>query len=81
MSDDAPEFPLAAAPLLPLRAKAEMTGSADFTPLWSGQSARLGRELSAAELTKQLAAEAFRNLRPLQSKHDDQQAFLFSESP
>jgi nitronate monooxygenase len=63
MSDAAPEFPLAAATLAPLRAKSEMTGSADFTPLWSGQSARLGRELPAADLTKQLAAEALGNLR------------------
>jgi len=70
MSDVAPEFPLAAATLAPLRTKSEMTGSADFTPLWSGQSAQLGRELLAAELTKQLAAEALGNLRSLQSKHE-----------
>ena len=67
MSDVAPKFPLAAAPLAPLRAKSEMAGSADFTPFWSGQAARLGRELSAAELTKQLAAEALANLRLLQT--------------
>jgi len=71
MSDVAPEFPLAAATLAPLRAKSEMAGSADFTPLWSGQSAQLGRELPAAELTKQLAAEALGNLRSLHSKHED----------
>jgi nitronate monooxygenase len=65
MSDAAPEFPLAAATLAPLRAKSEMTGCADFTPIWSGQAARLGRELPAAELTKQLAAEASANLRLL----------------
>src|SRR5215813_2175622 len=58
MSDIAPEFPLAAAALAPLRTKSEMAGSADFSPLWSGQAARLGRELPAAELTNQLAAEA-----------------------
>jgi nitronate monooxygenase len=62
MSDVAPEFPLAAATLAPLRAKSEMAGSADFTPIWLGQAARLGRELPAAELTKQLAAEAAANL-------------------
>src|SRR5262252_3833246 len=62
MSDDAPKFPLAAAILAPVRAKSEMAGSADFTPMWSGQAARLGRELPAAELTKQLAAEALRKL-------------------
>jgi nitronate monooxygenase len=67
MSDVAPEFPLAAATLAPLRAKSEMAGSADFTPFWSGQAARLGRQLSAEELTKQLAAEALANLRLLQT--------------
>src|SRR5262249_361016 len=67
MSDLVPEFPLAAAQLAPLRAKSAMAGSTDFTPLWSGQAARLGRELSAAELTEQLAAEASRNLKLLQT--------------
>jgi len=62
MSDIVPKFPFAAAVLAPLRAKSEMAGSADFTPLWSGQSARLSRELPAADLTKQLASEALRNL-------------------
>jgi nitronate monooxygenase len=68
MSDTAPKFPLAAAALAPLRAKSEMAGSADFTPLWSGQSARLSRELPAADLTKQLAAEALKNLTLLRTK-------------
>lgn len=66
MSDVVPEFPLAAAALAPLRSKSEMAGSGDFTPLWSGQAARLSRELPAAELTRRLAAEtleAFRMLR------------------
>jgi nitronate monooxygenase len=67
MSDVAPEFPLAAAALTPLRAKSEQAGSSDFTPLWSGQAARLGRGLPAGELTKQLAAEALKNLRSLQT--------------
>ena len=67
MSDSTPEFPLAAAALAPLRAKSEMAGSADFTPLWSGQATRLSRELPAAELTKQLAAEALEKLRWLQT--------------
>lgn len=65
MSDIVPEFPLAAAALAPLRSKAEMAGSGDFTPLWSGQAARLARELPAAELTKRLAAEALEKLRSL----------------
>ena len=67
MSDVAPEFPLAAAALAPLRAKSETAGSADFTPLWSGQAARLNRELPAAELTKQLAAETLEKLALLQT--------------
>jgi nitronate monooxygenase len=67
-SNDTPEFPLAAAALAPLRAKSEMAGSADFTPLWSGQAARLSRELPAAELTKRLAAETLEKLRLLQTK-------------
>ena len=65
MSDVVPEFPLAAGALAPLRSKAEMAGSGDFTPLWSGQAARLARELPAAELTKGLAAEALEKLRSL----------------
>ena len=67
MSDLVPEFPLAAAAVAPLRAKSEMAGSADFTPLWAGQAARLNRELPAAELTKQLAAETLEKLRILQA--------------
>ena len=67
MSDVAPEFPLAAAALAPLRAKSEMEGCTDFTPLWSGQAARLSRELPAAELTRQLAAEALQKLRLLKA--------------
>ena len=66
MSDVAPEFPLADAAVAPLRAKSEMAGSADFTPLWSGQAARLNRELPAAELTKQLAEETLEKLRFLE---------------
>ena len=62
MSDVAPEFPVAAAALAPLRAKSEAAGSSDFTPLWSGQAARLARELPAAELTRRLAAEALAKL-------------------
>lgn len=55
MSPLAPEFPLAAGAMAPLRAKAEAAGSSDFVPLWSGQNASGCRELPAAELTRQLA--------------------------
>ncbi len=58
MAENAPAFPLAGAALVLLRAKAEAAGSDDFTPLWSGQAARLGRELPARELTALLAEEA-----------------------
>lgn len=58
ISRDAPEFPLAAGALAPLRAKAEAAGSGDFSPLWSGQAAGLGRAMPAAELTRKLADDA-----------------------
>lgn len=67
VSDVAPEFPLAAGALAPLRAKAEALGSGDFSPLWCGQAAALGREMPARELTKKLAAEAQNRLRRLAS--------------
>jgi len=69
MSDLVPAFPLAAATLVPLRAISEMTGSTDFSPMWSGQAVRLGRALPAAELTTQLAAEALEKLRPLHERN------------
>ncbi|MBT1155004.1 nitronate monooxygenase [Aminobacter anthyllidis] len=58
MSDVAPAFPLAGGALAPLKAKSEPLGSGDFMSLWSGQAARLGREMPAAELTRVLAEEA-----------------------
>ena len=59
MNEIAPAFPLAAGALAPLRAKAEAQGSGDFTPMWAGQAASLGRAVPAAELTRVLAAEAW----------------------
>ena len=56
MSPKAPEFPLATSAIAPLRAKAEAKGSGDFSPLWSGQNASGGKEIPAAELTRELAA-------------------------
>jgi nitronate monooxygenase len=58
VADIAPEFPLAAGALAPLRAKAEAQGSGDFSPMWAGQAAALGRALPVGELTRKLAAEA-----------------------
>lgn len=62
MSDLAPEFPLAAGAIAPLRSKSEPAGADDFVPLWSGQASRLGRELPAGELTRRLAEEALAKL-------------------
>ena len=65
MSADAPEFPLAARAVQPLRAKAEAQGSGDFSPNWAGQAARLGREMGAGDLTKTLATDALGAMRRL----------------
>jgi len=55
MREEAPEFPLASSALAPLRAWAEASGSGDFSPLWAGQNTLGCREISAAELTRELA--------------------------
>jgi nitronate monooxygenase len=57
ISEVAPPFPLASAAIAPLRAKSEAAGSEDFAQMWSGESARLYRELPAGELTRRLAEE------------------------
>jgi nitronate monooxygenase len=57
ISAAAPAFPLAAAALAPLRAKAESLGRGDFSPLWAGQNASGCKEVPAAQLTRELAAE------------------------
>jgi len=57
ISPAAPEFPLAAAAIAPLRAKAESLNRGDFSPLWSGQNAQGCKEVPAAQLTRELAAE------------------------
>ena len=56
ISTTAPAFPLATAAIAPLRAKAESTGSGDFSPLWSGQNASGCKDIPAAQLTRELAA-------------------------
>ena len=53
----APAYPLAAAAIAPLRAKAESQGSGDFSPLWSGQNTGGCKEVSAGHLTEALAAD------------------------
>lgn len=68
MSDLPPAFPMAVAALAPLRSHAEAAGSGDFTPLWSGQAAALGRPMPAAELTERLASEALELLARLSGR-------------
>lgn len=50
-----PAFPLAAAALAPLRARAESLGRDEFSPLWAGQNTSGCKEISAAALTRELA--------------------------
>jgi nitronate monooxygenase len=57
ISDAAPDFPLAAAAVAPLRARAESLGSGDFSPLWSGQNVSGCAEIPAAEVTRSLVAD------------------------
>src|SRR5882762_9656201 len=56
ISGAAPEFPLATSAIAPLRARAEGEGSGDFSPLWCGQNAGGCKEVPAARLTLELAA-------------------------
>lgn len=58
LSDLAPAFPRAGNAVMPLRTRAEASGSSEFSALWSGQAAALGRALPAGELTRALADEA-----------------------
>lgn len=55
MSALAPQFPFAAAAVAPLRSKAEAAGRDDFSSLWAGQNVTGCKEISAAELTLELA--------------------------
>lgn len=54
---EAPPYPLGSAALAPIRAAAEKQGEYGFGPMWAGQAAPMGKALSAAELTRQLAAD------------------------
>jgi nitronate monooxygenase len=65
ISPDAPPFPHAATALGPLKAGAEKQGRVDFTNLWAGQAIALGREVPAAELTRDLAKSALDRLRQM----------------
>lgn len=64
----APAFPMASAALAPLRAAAELRGRGDFSPLWSGETASLAREMDAGDLIETIwreAVEAARGLEPV----------------
>lgn len=65
ISPDAPPFPHAATALGPLKAAAEKQGRVDFTNLWAGQAVALGREVPAAELTRDLAKSALGRMKAL----------------
>jgi nitronate monooxygenase len=63
MSTDAPAFPTAGGPLVPLKAAAEANGFGDFSSLWSGQAAALAREMPAGALTARIVADAMMRMR------------------
>lgn len=56
LNEAAPQFPLATSSSAPLRAKAEASGSGDFSPLWAGQNFGALREIGAAALVTELSA-------------------------
>lgn len=62
---DVPRFPYASAALAELRRVAEADGRGDYSPMWAGQAAALGRPLpnqppeGAQVLTERLARETF----------------------
>ncbi|MDP2562214.1 nitronate monooxygenase family protein [Psychrobium sp. 1_MG-2023] len=57
LSADAPAFPYASIEMGQLRQRAEQQGRTDFTPLWCGQNTMGCKEVSATELTLQLAGK------------------------
>ncbi|MFJ4397340.1 NAD(P)H-dependent flavin oxidoreductase [Pseudomonas sp. NPDC089396] len=63
MSDLAPSFPLAGGALMPLRAITDPQGNSDFSNLWSGQALRLGKAMSAEQLTRAIAEHALALLK------------------
>ncbi len=70
MSDKAPAFPTAGGALAPLKKAAEAAGASDFSSLWSGQAASLGRETGTAELTRRLAKDALARLGALTAGYE-----------
>ena len=71
MSPDAPPFPLATVAAAPLRAAGEKRGSGDFSPLWAGESAALGREEGAETVTRRLWTDALAVMSGLNARWKD----------
>jgi len=65
MNAKAPEFPRATLASAPLRAAFEAKGRDDFSPLWAGEAAVLGRSEDAGATTLRLWREAQARLRAL----------------
>lgn len=63
MSPDAAPFPTAGGALAALKKAAEADSRADFSSLWAGQAASLGRRMSAAEVARTLMDGAAALLR------------------
>ena len=57
MDPAAPNFQRARPAIAPLRTAAEAKGSADFSPLWSGQAANVPRTMGAGALTRWFVKE------------------------
>ena len=53
-----PDYPLIRGLAGPLGAAAAKAGSDDFSTMWAGQAAALGRDMGAGELVKKLIDEA-----------------------
>jgi nitronate monooxygenase len=71
MANAAPAFPIPLGVSAPLRILAEQRGSADFTPLWSGQASPIGREMPAKALTTRLVTETMQQFRRLSATTEE----------
>jgi nitronate monooxygenase len=71
IANAAPAFPIPLGVSAPLRILAEQRGSADFTPLWSGQASPLGREMPAKALTTRLVTETMQQFRRLSATAEE----------
>lgn len=56
MNSSAPQFPLAANALAPLRKTSSVFGATDFMPLWSGSNMSACKSVPASEITESLSA-------------------------